>query len=259
MRRVLAPGGRAAVAVLRGLRHSPAYAPLADALEKHVAAEAGAMLRSIFPSWTRDEVRALVREAGFRDLRVRSEVGSIRYPSAEEFLRQEAACSPLAGVLRAMPDAARDALVRGSRRQHSAPTRTTTGSSRRWRPGSCSRAPEPARPRSAARVGRFRLDARAASRPRGRRGSPRAARPSACPPVLPRAHAHRLGREGLARGRPSARTSSSSASVVTRMSRSRRGAPPRNPFVYQVLCLRKARIASALAEPGRRAAARARA
>lgn len=112
MRRVLAPGGRAALAVLRGLRHSPAYAPLADALEKHVAAEAGAMLRSIFPSWTREEMRALVREAGFRDPHVRSEVGSIRYPSAEEFLRQEAACSPLAGVLRGMPDAARAALVR---------------------------------------------------------------------------------------------------------------------------------------------------
>jgi len=57
-------------------------------------------------------VRALVREGGFRDVRVRSEVGSLRYPSAEEFLRQEAACSPLAGALRAMPDGARDALVR---------------------------------------------------------------------------------------------------------------------------------------------------
>lgn len=56
MRRVLAPGGRAALAVLRGLRHSPAYAPRADALEKHVAAEAGAMLRSIFPPWTGEEV-----------------------------------------------------------------------------------------------------------------------------------------------------------------------------------------------------------
>jgi ubiquinone/menaquinone biosynthesis C-methylase UbiE len=112
MRRVLAPGGRAALAVFRGLAQSPAYAPLADALGRHVAAEAAAMLRSIFPGWTRDELRTLVRGAGFREVETRIEVGSIRYPSAEEFLRQEAACSPLAGVLRAMPGAARDALVR---------------------------------------------------------------------------------------------------------------------------------------------------
>ena len=40
-----------------------------------------------------------------------------------------------------------------------------------------------------------------------------------------------------------ASTDSSSTSVVTRMSRSRSAAPPRNPFVYQELCLRKARMA----------------
>ena len=112
MRRVLASGGRVALAVLRGLAQSPAYAPLADALARHVSVEAGAMLRSIFPGWTREEVLALLNDAGFREVEARIEVGAIRYPSAEEFLRQEAACSPLAGVLRAMPDAARDALVR---------------------------------------------------------------------------------------------------------------------------------------------------
>ena len=112
MRRVLAPGGRAALAVLRGIEESPAYGPLADSLERHVGAAAGATLRSIFPAWSREEVRANVLEGGFRDVHVRSEVGSIRYPSAEEFLRREAACSPLAGVIRGMPDAKRDALVR---------------------------------------------------------------------------------------------------------------------------------------------------
>jgi ubiquinone/menaquinone biosynthesis C-methylase UbiE len=112
MRRVLAPGGRAAVSVLRAIRHSPAYAPMADALARHVGAEPGAMMRSIFPAWDLDHVRGLAREAGFADVRVRIEVGSIRYPSPEEFLRQEAACSPLAGALRAMPEEVRDALVR---------------------------------------------------------------------------------------------------------------------------------------------------
>ena len=112
MRRVLRRSGRAAFSVLRGIEHSPAYVPMADALSRYVAPEAGEMVRSIFPAWDLEHVRGLAREAGFADVRARIEVGSIRYPSPEEFLRQEAACSPLAGPLRGMPDKVRDALVR---------------------------------------------------------------------------------------------------------------------------------------------------
>jgi ubiquinone/menaquinone biosynthesis C-methylase UbiE len=112
MRRVTAPGGRVALAVLRPIRYSPPYAPFADALERHVGREAGAMMRSPFPAWGRESLRALLERAGLREVRVGIQVGSVRYPSAAEMLRQEASSSPLSGPLSATPLATRDALIR---------------------------------------------------------------------------------------------------------------------------------------------------
>jgi ubiquinone/menaquinone biosynthesis C-methylase UbiE len=112
MRRVLAPGARVAVSVCRPIRYSPAYVAMADALARHVGPEAGAMMRSPFCSWTVDQFRGLFTEAGFRDVRVTIEVGALRYPSVEEFLRREAASSPLAGPIGALSASARNDLVR---------------------------------------------------------------------------------------------------------------------------------------------------
>jgi SAM-dependent methyltransferase len=112
MRRVTAAGGRLAVAVLRPIRYSPPYGPLADALDRHAGQAAGAMMRSPFPAWDREALRGLAGRAGLRDAHVRIVVVSVRYPSPAEMLRQEAASSPLAGPLSALPAAKRDALVR---------------------------------------------------------------------------------------------------------------------------------------------------
>jgi ubiquinone/menaquinone biosynthesis C-methylase UbiE len=111
MRRVLRADGRVALSVCRAIAHSPAYVPLADALARHVGPPAGAGMRSPFSSWTTDELRALMSSAGFRDARVVIDVAAVRYPSPAEFLRREAACSPLAGPVGALPAAAREALV----------------------------------------------------------------------------------------------------------------------------------------------------
>lgn len=111
-RRVLASGGRAAIAVLRPLAHAPAYGAVAEALARHAGPAAGAMMRSPFPSWERDELRALVARGGFRDVRVRIESVAVRYPSAPELLRREAASSPLAAALASQAPAVREALVR---------------------------------------------------------------------------------------------------------------------------------------------------
>jgi SAM-dependent methyltransferase len=111
MRRVLTPRGRAAIGVCRPIEYCPAYVTLAAALRRHVGAEAEAMMRSPFPPWTIDEVRGLFTGAGFRDVRVEIEVTELRYPSPEEFLRREAACSPLAEAIAALAEPARAALV----------------------------------------------------------------------------------------------------------------------------------------------------
>lgn len=111
MRRVTAPGGSLGLGVLRGLEHHPAYRALADALERHAGREAAAMMRSPFPAWSADDLRGMLREAGWGEIEIRIEVHGVRYPSAAEFLRQEAASSPLAGPLGALEEAAREALL----------------------------------------------------------------------------------------------------------------------------------------------------
>jgi len=112
MHRVLAPGARVAVSVCRPLPYSPAYVTMASALERHVGPEAGAMMRSPFSTWSVDQFRSLFTEAGFRDVHVRIEVCSIRYPSVEEFVRREAASSPLAGPIGALNAHVRNDLIR---------------------------------------------------------------------------------------------------------------------------------------------------
>ena len=112
MRRVLASEGRAAVVVCRPIAQSPHYAALAALLGRHVGPEAEAGMRSPFPDWTVEDLRALAAGAGFRETRVRIDAGGVRYPSAREFLRREAASSPLAGPIEALSPDQRDALIR---------------------------------------------------------------------------------------------------------------------------------------------------
>jgi SAM-dependent methyltransferase len=112
MHRVLVPGGRAAVLVCRPIAHSPDYVVMAEALGRHAGHEAEAMMRSPFPAWSANDLRALVSGSGFPAVKVRIDAGSVRYPSAEEFLRREAASSPLAGPIGTLSATARGALIR---------------------------------------------------------------------------------------------------------------------------------------------------
>lgn len=111
MHRVLAPGGRAAVSVCRPIRFAPAYVVMADALDRYVGSDAGAIMRSPFAGWDVAEFRNLFVSAGFQDVHVRIEVGSLRYPSCEEFLRREAASSPLAAPVGALSKELRRDLI----------------------------------------------------------------------------------------------------------------------------------------------------
>jgi ubiquinone/menaquinone biosynthesis C-methylase UbiE len=112
MRRVLVPGGRVALSVWRPLDYQPAYVVLADALEDHIGDEAGTMMRSPFPAWDGKDLRTLVQDTGFDDVSVTIEIGSVRYPSVEEFVRREAASSPLAEPIAAVEREVREELVR---------------------------------------------------------------------------------------------------------------------------------------------------
>jgi SAM-dependent methyltransferase len=112
MRRVLVPDGRVFLSVWRLLEYQPGYVVLAEALERHIGDEAGAMMRSPFPAWNGDYLRALARDAEFDTVSLSIEVDSVRYPSIEEFVRREAASSPLAEAIGAVEQETRDELVR---------------------------------------------------------------------------------------------------------------------------------------------------
>ncbi|MXV61340.1 methyltransferase domain-containing protein [Natronorubrum sp. JWXQ-INN-674] len=112
MHRVLASGGRVALSVWRPLEYQPGYVVAAEALERHIGDEAGAMMRSPFPAWEEDVLRTFAREAGFDDVSITIEIGSMRYPSIEEFVRREAASSPLAEPIAGAERTVRDELIR---------------------------------------------------------------------------------------------------------------------------------------------------
>jgi len=89
--RVLAPSGRVVVSVFRSIERNPAYEVLAQALERHVSPEAGAMRRAIFSLGEADELDRLLVAAGFEDISLSSVQKTIRFPSPEEFLRRQLA------------------------------------------------------------------------------------------------------------------------------------------------------------------------
>ncbi|REL33778.1 hypothetical protein DYD21_10250 [Rhodohalobacter sp. SW132] len=53
----------------------------------------------------------MVAEAGFEDIQIHLDIISMRYPSPEEFLRREAASSPLAEEIETMDPEIRKKLV----------------------------------------------------------------------------------------------------------------------------------------------------
>jgi SAM-dependent methyltransferase len=96
LRRVLAPSGRVAIAVWRRIEHNPAFVVLTEALERHLGVDPADLLRAPFAAGDPEQLRALLGGAGFRDPHLAIGIIAVRFPSVEEFLRQEAAASPLA-------------------------------------------------------------------------------------------------------------------------------------------------------------------
>jgi ubiquinone/menaquinone biosynthesis C-methylase UbiE len=111
MHRVLAPSGRAVLLVWRPIQHSPGFAILADALEHHVGGQAATIMRAPFGLGDAEELRSLMIGAGFKDVAIRSEAGTVHFPSTEDFLRCQVAGSPLAGPVGQADDHARRALI----------------------------------------------------------------------------------------------------------------------------------------------------
>ena len=111
MLRVLAPVGRLALAVWRGIEHQPFYAALAEALERYVGHDAAEGLRAAFTLAHADELRALITGAGFRNVQIRIRSRLTRYPSLAEFVLGYVSGTPMAGAVAALDEANRAAMV----------------------------------------------------------------------------------------------------------------------------------------------------
>jgi ubiquinone/menaquinone biosynthesis C-methylase UbiE len=111
MARVLISGGRLAVMVWRSIEHSPGFAALAEALDRHVGAAAGALMRAPFALGDEAQLRELIGAAGFVQTRIRPAAGEVRFASARDLVVAYGSGSPLVAHLAGVDDATREALV----------------------------------------------------------------------------------------------------------------------------------------------------
>ena len=111
MRRVLTPGGRRLIVNMPG--PTPRlFTIMAEALERHVGAQAAAFLHHVFSLHDEAEIQSLVRGGGFLDASVQSDTKALRVPAPEEFLWQYVQSTPLAGAVAQVDDYRRGLLER---------------------------------------------------------------------------------------------------------------------------------------------------
>jgi ubiquinone/menaquinone biosynthesis C-methylase UbiE len=111
MRRVLVPTGHLVLSVWRRISHCPWQRAVADALERHVGADAATGIRAAFALADREELRSLITAAGFRTVRIRIDSQMIRYPSLEEFVPGYLSATPVAGMVAKLDELTRAAIL----------------------------------------------------------------------------------------------------------------------------------------------------
>jgi ubiquinone/menaquinone biosynthesis C-methylase UbiE len=97
--RVLLPGGRLALNVFGPIRHNPATHALADALDRHVRPGASATKRAEHALADPEQLHLLVTDAGFADVAIETLVKTVRFSSAEDYVRIQLSATPLANLV----------------------------------------------------------------------------------------------------------------------------------------------------------------
>jgi ubiquinone/menaquinone biosynthesis C-methylase UbiE len=111
MRRVLVLSGRVAVSVFGPIAHNPATHALADALDHHVGPDASLAKRNEHALADSDELRALMVGAGFREVIIETVINTVRFASADDYVRIQLAATPLATLIGEYDAPRRDELV----------------------------------------------------------------------------------------------------------------------------------------------------
>jgi ubiquinone/menaquinone biosynthesis C-methylase UbiE len=104
MFRVLVPGGRLALSTWRSIDRCPFLAILADILGRYIGSKVTGAFYSSCALHDREELRGLLSNAGFTDIKIGLEVQMARFPSLEEFLPGYISVFPFAKQIADMPD-----------------------------------------------------------------------------------------------------------------------------------------------------------
>ena len=100
MLRVLAPGGRLAVAVWDSLDHIPAYASEVALLERMAGRQAADALRAPFVLGNRKDLATLFSEAGVTSVEIITQHGTARFPSIRTMIEADlGGWLPVMGVI----------------------------------------------------------------------------------------------------------------------------------------------------------------
>jgi ubiquinone/menaquinone biosynthesis C-methylase UbiE len=111
MHRALVPGGLLGVCVWRTVEHSPCHLAVARALTRLIGADTARRFQAPFGFGEADALRAIIAEAGFRDVDVHAAVVTRRMRSPEESIPGLLASTPIGPEVAALDQETRTALV----------------------------------------------------------------------------------------------------------------------------------------------------
>jgi ubiquinone/menaquinone biosynthesis C-methylase UbiE len=110
MHRVLVPEGKLALSVWTSINNCPGFKSLAEALANHISSDAATFMQSPFSLASENELRHLVEEAGFQNVKIHSASKDLIFPSPDEFARSYVAASPLAAMVAKAEKKSQEAL-----------------------------------------------------------------------------------------------------------------------------------------------------
>ena len=110
LRRVVRPGGRLTAAVWGPLEENPAFSALADSLHRHGGVRAAAAVHWLSSLSRPDDLRALLSEAGFDQVRVRRRTAVPEIPSMDALLGWFLATFPIGAAIRSLPTVERGGI-----------------------------------------------------------------------------------------------------------------------------------------------------
>jgi hypothetical protein len=99
---------------LAAIERQPFFVALAASLERCVGQEAMATLNTGFVLGEQEELRTLIYEAGFEDVRVRLRVRQMRYSPLEAYIPGQLQATPMAEAVAALDIDTRQAMIRGT-------------------------------------------------------------------------------------------------------------------------------------------------